>query len=81
MLLLPLHRTKVTFRSGGALGGLTTLTDLTRKWTAYAASEVMTSHRYFGNEGESIPRDVEELLVHPLVQEIPKEKLVEIVNS
>eukprot|EP00526_Cylindrotheca_closterium_P005451 CAMPEP_0113638758 /NCGR_PEP_ID=MMETSP0017_2-20120614/20316_1 /TAXON_ID=2856 /ORGANISM="Cylindrotheca closterium" /LENGTH=579 /DNA_ID=CAMNT_0000549905 /DNA_START=54 /DNA_END=1793 /DNA_ORIENTATION=- /assembly_acc=CAM_ASM_000147 len=33
----------------------------------------MTSYHYFGNEGEAIPRDVEELVVHPLVQEIPED--------
>eukprot|EP00526_Cylindrotheca_closterium_P005832 CAMPEP_0113614458 /NCGR_PEP_ID=MMETSP0017_2-20120614/7177_1 /TAXON_ID=2856 /ORGANISM="Cylindrotheca closterium" /LENGTH=578 /DNA_ID=CAMNT_0000523627 /DNA_START=54 /DNA_END=1793 /DNA_ORIENTATION=- /assembly_acc=CAM_ASM_000147 len=33
----------------------------------------MTSYHYFGNEGEAIPEDVEELVIHPLVQEIPEE--------
>mmetsp|Transcript_15502 Transcript_15502/g.38187 ORF Transcript_15502/g.38187 Transcript_15502/m.38187 type:complete len:575 (+) Transcript_15502:54-1778(+) len=33
----------------------------------------MTSYHYFGNEGEVVPDDVEELVVHPLVQEIPEE--------
>ncbi|CAJ1963498.1 unnamed protein product [Cylindrotheca closterium] len=30
----------------------------------------MSSYHYFGNEGESIPEDVEELVVHPLVPQI-----------
>ncbi|CAJ1937031.1 unnamed protein product [Cylindrotheca closterium] len=33
----------------------------------------MASHLYFGNEGETIPEDVKELEVHPLVRQIPNE--------
>ncbi|CAJ1955681.1 unnamed protein product [Cylindrotheca closterium] len=33
----------------------------------------MTSYHYFGNEGETIPNDVKELKVHPLVRHIPDE--------
>ncbi|CAJ1963458.1 unnamed protein product [Cylindrotheca closterium] len=31
----------------------------------------MSSYHYFGNKGERIPDDVEELVVHPLIHEIP----------
>ncbi|CAJ1955635.1 unnamed protein product [Cylindrotheca closterium] len=32
----------------------------------------MPSYHYFGKEGEAIPEDVEELVIHPLVEEIPR---------